>query len=277
MTARRALALGVAVLAAAAVLPGSAPRAQGVPVIDGSNLAQNVEQLQAALRDAEAQLRQIEELRRQVELQVDQLTNLEGILGSVTGINDIARLYNDAKDLRDRAAKIVDLDGLVGRLSVGDFDAIRDKLLDGQVTVGELRAAEAFREIMANAGFTPETLEGMAASGEPAAERIATTAAANTVAIGASQMAYEEAAASLDRVDGLVDAIGAQETLKESVDLNTRMAAETNFMLGQMWRLNAAAGLAGAQSGLDLAAEQARTRAFFDYGTGPTIGEEIEE
>jgi type IV secretion system protein VirB5 len=74
-----------------------------------------------------------------------------------------------------------------------------------------------------------------------------------------------------------VDAIGAQETLKESVDLNTRMAAETNFMLGQMWRLNAAAGLAGAQSGLDLAAEQARTRAFFDYGTGPTIGEETEE
>jgi type IV secretion system protein VirB5 len=117
----------------------------------------------------------------------------------------------------------------------------------------------------------------MAASGEPAAERIATTAAANTVAIGASQMAYEEAAASLDRVDGLVDAIGAQETLKESVDLNTRVAAETNFMLGQMWRLNAAAGLAGAQSGLDLAAEQARTRAFFDYGTGPTIGEETEE
>jgi len=88
MTARRAFALGAAVLTAAAILPSSAPRAQGVPVIDGSNLAQNGEQLQAALRDAEAQLRQIEELRRQVELQVDQLTRqnaskaCSGLVGS---------------------------------------------------------------------------------------------------------------------------------------------------------------------------------------------------
>lgn len=42
------------------------------------------------------------------------------------------------------------------------------------------------------------------------------------------------------RIDGLVDEIANQDTLKESIDLNTRMAAETNYMLGQMWRLNAA-------------------------------------
>ena len=61
-------------------------------------------------------------------------------------------------------------------------------------------------------------------------------------------------------------AIGGQATLKESVDLNTRMAAETNFMLGQMWRLNAAAGLASGQTGVNWAAEQARQRTFFDFG-----------
>jgi type IV secretion system protein VirB5 len=51
-----------------------ASNAQGVPVIDGTNLARNIEQLQAALRDAENQISQIEELRRQVELQIEQIT-----------------------------------------------------------------------------------------------------------------------------------------------------------------------------------------------------------
>ena len=79
--------------------------AQGVPVIDGTNLAKNIEQLQAALRDAENQIAQIEELKKQVENGIAQLTNLEGILGSISGLNEIAGLYNSVEDLRSRAAK----------------------------------------------------------------------------------------------------------------------------------------------------------------------------
>jgi type IV secretion system protein VirB5 len=55
-------------------LLGSAVFAQGVPVIDGTNLAKNIEQLQAALRDAENQIAQIEELKKQVETGLEQLT-----------------------------------------------------------------------------------------------------------------------------------------------------------------------------------------------------------
>ena len=80
-----------------------------------------------------------------------------------------------------------------------------------------------------------------------------------------AQLSYEEAAQSLERIDGLVAEIGKQEELKDSVDLNTRMAAETNYMLGQMWRLNAASGLAAGQSGVNWAAEQAKEKSFFDY------------
>ena len=58
------------------------------------------------------------------------------------------------------------------------------------------------------------------------------------------------------------------ETLKESIDLNTRMVAETNYMLGSMWRLNAAQGLASGQTGVNWAAEQAKERAFFTFGGG---------
>ena len=79
-------------LAATAILclglTNSAGFAQGVPVIDGTNLAKNIEQLQAALRDAENQIAQIEELKKQVETGISQLTNLEGILGSISGLND---------------------------------------------------------------------------------------------------------------------------------------------------------------------------------------------
>ncbi len=59
--------LTAATAAAVLSLIGSAAFAQGVPVIDGTNLAKNIEQLQAALRDAENQIAQIEELKKQVE------------------------------------------------------------------------------------------------------------------------------------------------------------------------------------------------------------------
>lgn len=55
-------------------LLGSVAHAQGVPVIDGTNLAKNIEQLQAALRDAENQIAQIEELKKQVENGLEQIS-----------------------------------------------------------------------------------------------------------------------------------------------------------------------------------------------------------
>lgn len=239
--------------------------AQGVPVIDSSNLAQNIEQLQKALQDAENQIEQIEKLKRQIELQVEQITNLEFIGGTLSGLNDIADLYNSAKDLRDRAAKITDLGGFADALALGDFDALMDTLLDGEVTMGEKHAAEAMRETLETAGLTSERLGQLSSSENPQDNVVARTAGTSATAIAAAQISYEEAEESLERVNGLVGEIARQETLKESVDLNTRMAAETNFMLGQMWRLNAAAGLAQGQSGVNWAAEQAKERSFFDY------------
>ncbi|WP_226628926.1 type IV secretion system protein [Alloyangia pacifica] len=267
-TARRALRRFAICLgtASAATLALTAPGlAQGVPVIDGSNLAKNVEQLQQALQDAENQIEQIQQLKRQIELQMEQITSLEFIGDSLTGFNDIATLYNSAEDLRDRAAKITDLSGFADDLAMGDFDALLDNLLDGDVTMGEKHAAEQMRETLASAGLTSDRLSQLSSSENPQDKVIAQTAGTSATAIAAAQLSYEEAESSLERVNGLVDEIANQETLKESVDLNTRMAAETNFMLGQMWRLNAAAGLAQGQTGVNWAAEQAKERSFFDY------------
>ena len=158
--------------------------AQGVPVIDGSNLAQNIEQLQAALRDAENQLQQIEELRTQIERLTDIQGLLDDVLGSITGLNEIAALYNDVEDLRARAQKITDLSGFMDNLSLGDFDSLLDDLLDGDVTMGERRAADAMRETMASAGFTSEKLTELNDAGNPQGAAIADLAAANAMVIG---------------------------------------------------------------------------------------------
>ena len=256
-------------LAATAILclglSGSASLAQGVPVIDGTNLAKNIEQLQAALRDAENQIAQIEELKKQVENGIAQLTNLEGILGSISGLNDIASLYNSVQDLRSRAAKITDLSGFQDSIAIGDFDSLLDSLLDANVTMGDKMAGDYMRDTLESAGLTSEVLAGLSSSENPQDKRIADTAAASATAMGMAQLSYEEAAQSLERIDGLVEEIGRQTELKDSIDLNTRMAAETNYMLGQMWRLNAAAGLAAGQTGVNWAAEQAKEKSFFDY------------
>ena len=236
-----------------------------MPVIDGTNLAKNIEQLQAALRDAENQIAQIEELKKQVENGIAQLTNLEGILGSISGLNDIANLYNSVQDLRSRAAKITDLSGFQDAIAIGDFDSLLDSLLDGNVTMGDKMAGEYMRDTLESAGLTSETLAGLSSSDNPQDKRIADTAAASATAMGMAQLSYEEAAQSLERIDGLVEEIGRQTELTDSIDLNTRMAAETNYMLGQMWRLNAAAGLAAGQTGVNWAAEQAKEKSFFDY------------
>ncbi|WP_226561873.1 type IV secretion system protein [Salipiger thiooxidans] len=267
-TARTALhrfAFCVGTASAATLAPTAPGLAQGVPVIDGSNLAKNVEQLQQALQDAENQIEQIQQLKKQIELQMEQITSLEFIGDSLTGFNDISTLYNSAEDLRDRAAKITDLSGFADDLAMGDFDALLDNLLDGDVTMGEKHAAEQMRETLASAGLTSDRLSQLSSSENPQDKIIAQTAGTSATAIAAAQLSYEEAESSLERVNGLVEEIANQETLKESVDLNTRMAAEANFMLGQMWRLNAAAGLAQGQTGVNWAAEQAKERSFFDY------------
>ena len=247
------------------VVDAATAEAQGVPVIDGTNLAKNIQQLQQALADAQRQIEQIAQLKQQIQ----QLTDINGlltnVLGSISGINQIADLYNSVQDIRSRAAKIADLSGLMNTLSTGDFDSIVSKLLDGNVTMGDKMAAQAITDTLAKAGFTKDNLQALSTSDNKSDAVIAQTAAANATAMAAAQLSYEEAGQSIERIDGLVQQISKAKTLKESVDLNTRMAAETNYMLGQMWRLNAAQGLASGQNGINWAAEQAKESKFFDF------------
>ncbi len=243
-------------------------RAQGVPVIDGSNLAQNIQQLQQQIQSVDNQVQQIAELKQQVQTQISQLTNLQGMLKSITGINQIASLYNSIQDVASRAAKITNLSGFMTTISTGNFSSLSAMLASSGVTIAGKPAATYVQTTLSSAGFTPTAMASLNASNNPSGAVIANQAAASVTTMAASQIASEEAAQSLTRIDGLVQQIGQQQTLKDSVDLNTRMAAETNYMLGEMWRLNAAQGLSSGQQGINEAAQEAKTQAFFNYSGG---------
>lgn len=262
----RAVACVAALASVAVVTPPAV--GQGVPVIDSSNLSQNIQQLQTAIRDANNQLQQIEEMKRQVQNQIDSIRRLDFIKGALSGLNQIKDLYNDAQALRSRAAKITDMDAFNTDLAHGNFESLLRHLMDPSGTTGSRPIAEAVQTTLSDAGFTEPVLKKLSSSATPGDAGIAKTAAVNATAAVAAEISYEEAAESLARIEGLVEEIGRVATLKESIDLNTRMAAETNFMLGQMWRQNAAEGLANAQNGVSLAAEQAKQRKFFVFTEG---------
>jgi type IV secretion system protein VirB5 len=86
-------------------------------------------------------------------------------------------------------------------------------------------AGDYMRDTLEGAGLTSEVLAGLSSSENPQDKRIADTAAASATAMGMAQLSYEESAQSLERIDGLVEEIGNQTELKDSIDLNTRMAA----------------------------------------------------
>lgn len=249
------------------VLAGAA-HGQGVPVFDGTNLEQNIQQVQQMIADADRQVQQIQQLEAQVATLKDQLTNLKGILGSMTGLNQIFELYTSAQDLLSRTEKLTDVSGLVSSLSVGNFNIQSLLANGGNFTMGSKSAVAYITGALKQGGFTQASLQTLGTSTNPKDQAVATAAATSAATMAASQAGYDEAGQSLGRIDGLVHEIGQTTTLKESVDLNTRMAAEGNYELISMMRMMAASGIAQGQSGIGSAADLAAERAQDNFGGG---------
>lgn len=257
-------AIGVASIASILVLP-TALSAQGIPVFDASGFAKQIEQLQHFMADLEQQVQMVNQLKQQYLTQLEQLTNIEGMFGAMTGVNELGKLYHSAVDIAARAEKLGDFDDFIDALRRGESLELAD-LFKNNGTVGSQWNAYKVDETLKSVGLSMAAMKKMTSSGRPEQEAVAAQAAVNTTAIAAADIAYDEARASLGRVDGLVEAIGDQATIKESVDLNTRMSGEVAYMMGQMWRLNAAEAMATGQNGINLASEVARQQQFFDFG-----------
>jgi type IV secretion system protein VirB5 len=248
---------GVGVAVSAAFVPASV-HAQGVPVIDARSLLQQLETYKQQLVDEILQEEQIAKLVEQVRLLEDQLAQLEEIQALVSNPSDILGLVLGS-----------DLDGILE----GEFDLnMVDTLLRG--SKGDWSGlkgagADAFKERLSAAfeggGTSQEKVTALANSGNVQAERNATATTAGAATSAAAEVAYEEAAQSVERVEVLVTEIANMESLKESVDHNTRVTAELAIAMAAMWQLESVQTMNVGFSGVLDAATLADIEKFNDF------------
>ncbi|MBR27542.1 MAG: hypothetical protein CML46_11450 [Rhodobacteraceae bacterium] len=216
-------------LVSAALLTASPALAAGVPVVDSAALAQWVQQIEQLKQTYEAELRQIEEMQRQLE--------------ALTGPRALGTLLNGAADIAAREAA-ESLDGIV-------TSAIEGSALPGAGADLSDRVAELREELDLGA------LAAFRGSEEGQDRALAVQAGAGMAAVASAEEGYRRANAAMERVGDMIAAIETTTDLKASVDLNSRILAEVAVLLSESIRVQAAAaGSAGTE-----AAASARDRA----------------
>ena len=242
----------------------SAAVAQGVPVVDTQNIAQNIQQLRQMIEDEILQNEQLTQLREQLVTLTDQLAELQRTYEALTRLAELPEIIRT--EMEDELNGLLDQEfgdilATIEAIKTGDFSGLSGS------GAGEIETQ--MDRVLADLGFDEDTLSEMATSGNPGANRVATQATTGALVSAAAQNSYEDAGQSLERVDRLVGLIDDMDELKESVDLNTRVTAELGIILTQIWRLEAAQGVSAGQLGVVDAATLADERKFRSMAVDP--------
>ena len=241
--------------------------AQGVPVVDTQNIAQNIQQLRQMIEDELLQNEQLLQLREQLTTLTDQLAQLQETYAALTRLAELPEVI--ATEMEAELNGILDqefgdIQATIQAIRTGDFSGLSGS------GAGEIETQ--MDRVLADLGFEEETLSEMATSGNAGAERIATQATTGALVSAAAQNSYEDAGQSLERVDRLVGLIDDMDELKESVDLNTRVTAELAIALVAMWQLEAVRTVGDGTGGVIDAATIAEEQNFMEF-TIPDLGD----
>ena len=250
----------------AALLPVTAA-AQGVPVVDTQNIAQNIQQLRQMIEDELLQNEQLLQLREQLATLTDQLAELQRTYEALTRLAELpevirTEMENELNGLLDQ--EFGDIQATIRAIRTGDFSGLTGS--------GAAEIETQMDRVLAELGFDDDTLREMATSGNAGAERIATQAATGALVSAAAQNSYDDAGQSLERVERLVGLIDDMDELKESVDLNTRVTAELAIALVAMWQLEAVQTVGDGTGGVIDAATIAEEQNFMEF-TIPNLGD----
>ncbi|ATG37960.1 MAG: conjugal transfer protein TraF [Rhodobiaceae bacterium] len=263
------LGLGLAV-APISLLSTTAPvaLAQGVPTVDTQNIAQEIRQLQQMIEDEILQNDQLLQLQNQLQTLQEQYAQLQETYAALTGLADLPNVIQTEMEewlngLLDQ--EFGDITDTIAAIQRGDWSG-----LTGSGS-GQIRTQ--MERVLAEAGFDEDTLSEMARSGNGGAERVATQATTGAMVSATAQNSYTEAGQSLERVDRLVGMIGDMETLKQSIDLNTRVTAENAIALVALTQLMAVGTVGEGQAGVIEAADRAEEDRFMDF-TMPDLSTE---
>ena len=261
-----ALLLPVGIAAPLTILTAPA-YAQGVPVVDTQNIAQNIQQLRQMIEDELLQNEQLLQLREQLTTLTDQLAQLQETYAALTRLAELPEVI--ATEMEAELNGILDqefgdIQATIRAIRTGDFSGLSGS------GAGEIETQ--MDRVLAELGFDEDTLSEMATSGNAGAERIATQATTGALVSAAAQNSYEDAGQSLERVDRLVGLIDDMDELKESVDLNTRVTAELAIALVAMWQLEAVQTVGDGTGGVIDAATIAEEQNFMEF-TIPDLGD----
>ncbi len=258
------LPLGVAAPITMAVSPALA---QGVPVVDTQNIAQNIQQLRQMIEDELLQNEQLVQLREQLTTLTDQLAELQRTYEALTRLAELPEVI--ATEMEAELNGILDqefgdIQATIQAIRTGDFSGLSGS--------GASEIETQMDRVLADLGFDEDTLSEMATSGNAGASRIATQATTGALVSAAAQNSYDDAGQSLERVDRLVGLIDDMDELKESVDLNTRVTAELAIALVAMWQLEAVQTVGDGTGGVIDAATIAEEQNFMEF-TIPDLGD----
>ena len=250
----------------AILLPVSAT-AQGVPVVDTQNIAQNIQQLRQMIEDELLQNEQLLQLREQLTTLTDQLAELQRTYEALTRLAELPEVIATEMDAELNGIldqEFGDIQATIRAIRTGDFSGLSGS--------GAAEIETQMDRVLAELGFDDDTLREMATSGNAGAERIATQATTGALVSAAAQNSYDDAGQSLERVERLVGLIDDMDELKESVDLNTRVTAELAIALVAMWQLEAVQTVGDGTGGVIDAATIAEEQNFMEF-TIPDLGD----
>jgi len=235
------MALGLLLLA----LPVQSSSAQGIPVIDTSQIAQVIAQLQQQLKDYEEQIKQLTTMQ-------EQLTNMQQRLQAITGAKGISSILNGVADKSARQAAS-DLQSIVSA-------AVRGGDITGNI--GNMNTVISGLKSRFNLG----DLASFDSSDVPADKAIASLAGSGLAAVATAEDSYRRANAAVQRINTLVDGIDSTADLKASVDFNTRVNAEVAVLLLELLRVQSAQTNATGMQALQIARDGQASRNFMKTG-----------
>jgi len=219
--------------------------AQGIPVIDTSQIVQVVAQLQQQVRDYEEQVKQLITMKEQFE-------NMKERLLAMTGAKGISSILNGSAEK-------------IARTAATDFQSIIDNAISGGTisgNVGDMNSVIADLRTRFDLGDLA-TFDSSSVASDKA---IASLAGSGLAAVATADDSYKRAGAAVARINTLVDRIDATPDLKASIDFNTRVTAEVAVLLLELVRVQSAATNTVGMQSLHRARDGQASRKFMKAG-----------
>jgi len=202
----------ITVIASFLAIPSST-KAQGIPVIDTSSIAQT--------------LIQIQEMARDYQNQLQQLDTALSTYNSLTGGRDIGDLLNSSPEQDLRRALPTNLQNMIGLNNASGLGA---SALQTQSIYNDLLTT--YNPITGEDLFPSDPTGTLAKSHD---RRSQTT----TAAMAASETTYNNAASRMQGYETLLGELNTSPDLKSSVDLLARISTENGLLMNEILKLQA--------------------------------------